>query len=372
VFRLICTLCSGLVCVAVTTACAASSGEHEGRTPDDIVARIGGEPITADELDQTIAGELFKLKQQVYEARQNGLQEMAFDRLVAAAAEAEELTVSEYLKKHVGDQVEEPAEEDIAEVLERYRQRLPADEEEARGKVVQFLRSQKETELRQALRQRLFAGGGLEVLLEPPRAEVAVEPFNPSRGPADAPVTLVEYTDFQCPYCSRVQPTLRQLLDRYPGLVRHVFRHLPLSMHRQARLAAEASLCAADQDKFWEMHHWMFANQRTIDRETIDAHAEELGFDMEAFAACIDNKTHAADVKVDLAAAASVGITGTPGFTINGRLLTGAQPYGEFAKVIEEELRLAGIPVPEPPPMPQSTADPKPEKAEKEAAAEEE
>jgi len=183
----------------------------------------------------------------------------------------------------------------------------------------------------------------VEILIDAPRAKVAVEAHSPSRGPEDATVTLIEYTDFQCPYCSRVQPSIDKVIEVYGDNVRHVFKHLPLAMHKQAQLAAEASLCANDQDLFWALHDWMFSNASKLSRETIEVQAEEIGLDMEVFRGCLDGKQHKQSVDADAAEAKSLGITGTPGFLVNGRVLTGAQPYEKFVEVIDQELRAAGI-----------------------------
>ncbi len=140
------------------------------------------------------------------------------------------------------------------------------------------------------MRDEMFAEAGVVILLQPPRAEVAITEGTPSRGPVSAPIVLVEYTDYQCPYCSRVQPTIDALMERYDGQIRHVFKNLPLPIHQQAQLAGEAALCAQDQGKFWEFHDWLFANQRTMNRETMIAEAGELGMNVELFTACIDEK----------------------------------------------------------------------------------
>ena len=134
-----------------------------------------------------------------------------------------------------------------------------------------------------------------------------------------------------------------QVVEEYGDQVTIVFKDFPLSFHANAQKAGEAGECAADQDMFWELHDWMFANASKLSRETIEAQAETIGLDMEAFRLCLDEKQHQQDVQADAAEAKSLGITGTPGFLVNGRVLTGAQPYEKFVEVIDEELRAAGI-----------------------------
>ncbi len=160
----------------------------------------------------------------------------------------------------------------------------------------------------------------------------------PARGPAEAPVTIVEFSDFQCPYCSRVGPTLAALRAQYPSQVRIVYKHLPLSFHRSALPAAKASVAAQRQGKFWEMHDLLFANQKKLDEATFKGHAEALGLDLARFEADLKSSEVAALVAKDQAEARALGVTGTPGFFVNGRFLSGAKPVSSFQKLIDAEL----------------------------------
>ena len=158
-------------------------------------------------------------------------------------------------------------------------------------------------------------------------------------GPIDAPVTIVEFSDFQCPFCSRVIPTLKQIEESYGDKVRLVFRQFPLHrLHPQAQKAAEASLCADDQGKFWEMHDAMFADQRGLAVDSLKAKAAELELDTATFDECLDSGKYAERIETDLAEGAAVGVTGTPAMFINGRFLSGAVPYEQIAAVIDQEL----------------------------------
>ena len=175
----------------------------------------------------------------------------------------------------------------------------------------------------------------------PPVERIAVPSDGPSRGPATAKVTIVEFSDFQCPFCSRVQPTLQQILTTYPDDVRIVFRHNPLPFHANAPLAAEASVVAEWKGKFWEMHDKLFAHQTDLDRPGLEFRAVELGLDLAAFRAALDNHTAKPRVDADIALAAKLGARGTPTFFIDGRPLVGAQPFDAFKQVIDDELARA-------------------------------
>lgn len=160
----------------------------------------------------------------------------------------------------------------------------------------------------------------------------------PLKGAKNAPVTIVEFSDYECPFCSRVNPTLAQILDKYPGKVRIAFKNQPLSFHANAHLAAQAALAAGEQGKYWEMHDRMFENQRALTRPDLERYAQDLRLDMNKFRSALDNGKFKAQVDDDIALANKVGANGTPTFFVNGRKVVGAQPFEAFAKIIDEEL----------------------------------
>ncbi|AKU91075.1 DsbA family protein [Vulgatibacter incomptus] len=163
----------------------------------------------------------------------------------------------------------------------------------------------------------------------------------PSKGSPDAKVTIVEFSDFECPFCSRVNPTMKQIEDTYGKDVRVVFRHLPLPFHKNAGPAAEASMAAHEQGKFWAMHDKLFANQRDLTSENFEKWAGEIGLDVKKFKAALDSGKFKAAVDADSTYAGSVGARGTPAFFVNGKLVSGAQPFDAFKRVIDEELKRA-------------------------------
>ena len=164
---------------------------------------------------------------------------------------------------------------------------------------------------------------------------------DPVKGDKDAPVTIVEWSDFECPFCARFyRDTYSQIIQNYidTGKAKLVFRDYPLSFHPNAQKAAEASECADDQGKFWEMHDKIFENQGTLSTDNFKAWAVELGLDATEFNDCLDSGKHAAETAKDLADGSAAGIRGTPGFIINGQLVSGAQPYANFAAAIDAAL----------------------------------
>jgi protein-disulfide isomerase len=175
-----------------------------------------------------------------------------------------------------------------------------------------------------------------------PGEKVDVSPGDaPSRGPKNAPVTIVAFSDFQCPFCSRVLPTVKQVEDTYKGKVRLAFKQLPLPFHPNAEIAAQASLAAHEQGKFWEMHDKMFANQQSLDRPNLERYAEELKLNMPRFKAALDSGKYKEKVQKDAADGNKIGATGTPTFFVNGIKVEGAVPFENFKTVIDAELAKA-------------------------------
>jgi protein-disulfide isomerase len=182
-------------------------------------------------------------------------------------------------------------------------------------------------------------GAGQQPAALPQRVQVS-DGGDPAIGPADAPVTIVEFSDFQCPYCKTFRDqTLDALLERYGDQVRFVFRDFPLSqLHPFAQKAAEASECANEQGHYWEMHDLLFANSPNLSEDALKGFAEQLGLDMEQFNECLDSGRYADEVTADLQEGMSYGVTGTPTFFINGIRLVGAQPLANFQAIIDQEL----------------------------------
>jgi protein-disulfide isomerase len=163
----------------------------------------------------------------------------------------------------------------------------------------------------------------------------------PSHGPKHAKVTVVAFSDFQCPYCSRAVPTLKKIEQTYGKDVRVVFRHQALPFHNNAKLAAEASMAAHEQGKFWPYHDKLFANQGSLDRASLEKYARELGLDLEKFKRALDSGKFRSAVEADSAAGSALGASGTPTFFVNGRLIVGAQPFESFKPIIDEEIKRA-------------------------------
>jgi protein-disulfide isomerase len=195
-------------------------------------------------------------------------------------------------------------------------------------------------ELKESLRvfQARVAKAGVEIDDGIQRQHVPL--VGAAKGSSKALITIVEFSDFQCPFSAHCTATLDQLFKEYLGDLRFYFRHTPLPFHPDAALAAEASLAAEAQGKFWEMHDKLFANSRQLQREDLDRYARELGLDMDRFSEALDTRAYKTRVEQDVALGTKVGAKGTPHFLINGRKLVGAQTVEVFKTVIDEELAI--------------------------------
>jgi protein-disulfide isomerase len=307
------------------------------------VAVVAGTPITATELDELAGSRLFQVRQQEYQVRKQVLDDAIGKRLFDAEAASRKISVDELSRIEIDGKATPVTEAEKKEFYEKNKARFgeKTTEEMALSQIETGLRQQRVRERRAEYLKELRAKANVKVMLEPPRVVVG-EANNPAKGPAGAPVTVVEFSDFQCPFCARVTPTLKRLEEAYPGKIRIVFRDLPLlNIHKNAGVAAEAAHCANDQGKFWEMHDRLFANQSKLSAPELKEHATAVGLEAEAFNQCLDSGKYTAEWRRDSEEASRLGLSGTPAFFINGRLLSGAQPFEAFAQVIDEELALA-------------------------------
>lgn len=334
----------------LVVAIAVHAEDKTAKSPSSpAVATAGGVSITAAQLEEKVGTRLIGLRTQEFLFKQQALEEMIAALLLEKEAASRRVSVPELIRAEVEEKAAPVTEEEKRRDYERARPRLGnKPEAEAMKAIEANLRRRHVQERSERFVAELRAKTDVRVLLEPPRVNVDRDGTQ-AKGPKDAPVTIVEFCDFQCPYCARMVPTLKRLEQRYGGTLRLVFRDYPLPFHAQAPKAAEAARCASEQGKFWQMHDCLFENQTKLGVADIQAHAAELGMDTAAFAACLSSGIHAAGWKEDMDQGSAYGVTGTPAFFINGRFLNGARPYEEFVQVIDDELERAKIPVPEEP-----------------------
>ncbi|HTQ78873.1 MAG TPA: DsbA family protein, partial [Thermoanaerobaculia bacterium] len=236
---------------------------------------------------------------------------------------------------------------DVDKFYDENKAQIPPNitKEQVAPRIRQYLEQQRQNEARQSFYASLDTKYKAEYMLDPIRVDVEPASYTPPvQGPATAPVTIVEFSDFQCPFCSRLKPTLDQVKQKYGDKVRIVFRQYPLPIHPNAPKAAEAALCANDQGKFWELHDAMFGDQQGLAVDGLKAKATKIaGLKAEEFNSCLDSGKHADEVKKDIAAGSAAGVSGTPAMFVNGRFISGAVPYDDIAKVVDEELKKSGV-----------------------------
>ena len=327
---------------------AVSEGQSRSReTGGGPLATIGGVEITEADIEESIGDELAQAEN-AYLSQRYGLIDSALDNLIRERVlereAAEQGITSEELVEQELSSIEPPSDDDVERWYAGNRERLEGRSiDELRPQVRAYLFQTAQQEMVTALATRLTEKFGATKLLEPFRVEVATE-GSPSIGPADAKVTVVEFSDFECPFCRRFMPTLERLKTDYADSVRVVFRQFPLdNIHASARGAAEASLCAHDQGKFWELHDAMFTEQDRLAPADLRGQAEELGLDLVAYDACMESGRHKEAVQSDLTAGLRLGVNGTPALFVNGRPVPGgAIPFEDLAVVIEDEFQRIG------------------------------
>jgi protein-disulfide isomerase len=325
-------------------ACSSSAQQAKAPGPNDTVATVGSLAITLAEVDQRAleqpAGPFgsMTLAQALYEARRSALDDLVGEKLIAIEAKARGVDASALTDQEINAKIAAVTDAEIATWYQANPGRVQgAPLDQVRAPIRQLLVQERTQAVYTALVDRLKAKTAVRITLDVPRRVVAAA-NGPARGPANAPVEIIEFSDFQCPYCLRAHPIVQEVLSTYGNRIRFVYRHFPLPNHPNARPAAEASQCAAEQGKFWEYHDRLFANQGRLSDDDLKKTAADLGLDSGRFASCFASHKYKAQVDADLRAGTEAGVSGTPSFFINGRMLTGAQPFDAFKRAIDEEL----------------------------------
>ena len=311
----------------------------------DKAAEVNGAPIMSAEIDAKLGRDLAQLQDQIFALRQKQLDTMISQKLLEDESAKRGVTIAALVQSEITSQVPKATSEDAEKFFKENSAKLQGDFAKLEEQIKNFLTAQRLQARQQEYLQSLRAEAKIEVFLARPpvfRSEVAVKGA-PVRGDVNAPVTIVEFSDFHCPFCRKVQPAIDDLRARYGAKIKIVYRDFPLdNLHPQARAAAEASHCAIEQDKFWEFHDQVFKNDPDSSPAALDRFAKDSGMDVAAFDACNSSGKYKTLVQTSSQEGSQLGITGTPTFFINGRILVGAQPVDVFARIIDEELAAAG------------------------------
>lgn len=320
-----------------------AASEPSAPKPDAPVARFAsGESISESDLEAWIKNDLYdEAMRNRNDAERHGLRAEAarrlmMERLLEREEKRRGLDTAALLDE-LGRRAPKVEESEVKAAYEANRDRFGGRswEEMAPGIRAELERERRNETVRAEL-DAMLANAGYRLLLEPPRAKLSRD--GASLGAEDAPVTLVQFTDYECPYCRRAEPVVARLRERYGERLRLVVRHLPLEIHRHARPAALAAACARRQGRFFEYHAALFENPRALALPDLEARAVALGLDMNAFRGCLSAKETGKEIDADLEEAERLGVTGTPAFFVNGILLAGQQPFESFTAVIDAEL----------------------------------
>jgi protein-disulfide isomerase len=328
-------LAAGVFTAALLTGAQAASSATNASGNDTVIAVIDGAKITQADLEQKHASNLFQARNKYYEEERKVLDQYVEEYIIEQAAKKEGVSVDELMKRHTASAAGVDPSDDALRV---YYEGLDTSEpfDTAKDKIKDYLRQRRITKAKTAYIQSLKAAAKVEVDLAAPRAETSLKGVA-VRGPKDAAVTVVEFADFECPYCQQMEPKLAKLQQEFAGKLAFAYKDFPLPMHSHAQKAAEAAHCAGEQSKFWEYHDLLFSNHK-LDIPGLKENARTLNLDGDAFDKCLVSGAMAPAVKANLDEATTMALAGTPGFFINGRYLEGNLPYEALQKTVAEEL----------------------------------
>jgi protein-disulfide isomerase len=306
-----------------------------------IVAKIGNEEITEEKLIGDDKADFFDLKKREYELKMDRLNKILVETLIGGEAQKANMSLDDYINKKIT--------KGEIKISDKEYKKFVADKKipesqlnpQIKERIMAYLQTQKKQDMVDAYVAKLTKSTPVEVYFSKPRMNVQVEVGNaPIWGKTNAPVTIVEFSDFQCPFCTRGADTINDLKKKYGSKIRVAFKNFPLPMHKEARPAAEAALCVNEQstDKFWKYHDILFKNQDKLDAANLEKFAKEVGADTKKFAECMGAKKYAKAVQDDMDYGEKVGVKSTPAFFINGQILNGAVPIESFSEIIDEEL----------------------------------
>jgi len=292
--------------------------------PTSVVATIGGQPITAGPLIERLKPIIYKMRREAYEATKQRVDRLVDDMLLLEEARRRQIGPEEIVRAEISDKVRPPTEAEVAQFYNENKSRISGDLNSVRNQIATYLQNESRQRFEKDLSAKLRKGADIRWLItEPPQVvqNISVDD-DPARGEATAPVTIVEFTDFQCPACAAMHPVLEDVLKSYGNKVRFVVRDFPLNQHEWARKAAEAANAANAQGKFFEYIAVLFKNQKALDVPNLKKYATQVGLDRARFDAALDRGVYAAEVQKDVEDGEMYGVGSTPTIFVNGVQLT--------------------------------------------------
>lgn len=308
---------------------------------EGIAAKFGEIEVSNEELSQGIENEIYEEEKKIFDIKMGRLKAIVLEKLMKVDPNKKGLTNDQYMDKYIAKNVKVSKKEIDNFVKEK---QIPQDRltPQLKERIEQFLLTDKKRAAVDDWIASKTKKGGIDVFIEKPRRpSFNIEIGNAPQTNKDAPVTIVEFSDFQCPYCSKAALTINELKKKYGKKLNVVFKQYPLPFHSQAKLAANAALCAGEQkaDLFWKMHDKMFADQAKLSRTDLDETARKLGVKDGDFKKCMDAKKYFSQIEKDIEQGKALNVKSTPTFFVNGKLVSGAQPAEVFSEIIDEDLK---------------------------------
>jgi protein-disulfide isomerase len=305
----------------------------------DAVAHVNGDTLTESDLEQKEGNRLLQARYQYYQTERKALDDLIDQHVLEVEAHRQGITVDQLLKREIDDKVKDPTEDQLKVYYEGVSTKEQEPYDKMRDKIRDHIREIRAAKLRQAFLLGLRSKANIEIDLSPPLADVDTENAAAIEGSRDAPVQLIEFADYQCPYCQKANSDLIKLLEDYKGKVSIVYKDFPLPMHANAEKAAEAARCAGAQGKYWEYHNLLFKDKK-LDTPDLKLEAKSLNLDSAKFDTCLDSGEEAARVKKDQDEGMRLGLSGTPSFFVNGHFFSGAMDYTSLRQMVEQQLHL--------------------------------
>jgi protein-disulfide isomerase len=300
------------------------------------VAMIAGHTIYEDELAPLMEDQLQQLRNQEYDLKSRALEKLIDQKVLETAASRNGLAPDQLIEQEISLRIADPSDAEIQAYYLGQRERRPI--EEVKVQLREALKKARIEQAKEAYIEQLRRESEVAVLLAPPKVEVGYDASR-VRGNVDAPVTIVEFSDFECPFCRASESLIKNLLSKYGDNIKVAYRDFPLRQnHSHAEAAAEASHCASEQGKFWAYHDLLFSSPSKLDAGGLLEQARTAGLNESQFLSCLNTEKYKSAVEADVKAASRARVSGTPAFFINGIFIGGAQPSSVFEKAIDSEL----------------------------------
>jgi protein-disulfide isomerase len=311
------------------------AGRVVAQNDSSVVANVGGVQVTMSELEQQESQRLLAAHYSYYQAEIKALNNLIDKKLIEQQAAKEHITVDQLVAREITAQVKDPTEDQ----MKVYYEGLETDQpyEAVRGKILDKIRSLRAEKARAAYVRTLRAQTTVYIALAPPRADVDEQNTLVEGGSDKAPVKLVEFADYECPYCQKVAADVKKLVADYGDKIEFSYKDFPLPMHSRAEKAAEAARCANKQSRFWEFHDEIY-HSKELDVDQLKAQARALKLDEDQFNKCLDSGEEASSVEKDRKEGERLGLSGTPSFFVNGHYLSGALDYAALRQIVEQQL----------------------------------